>query len=143
MKYLSAKQLNITPAERTALLKVKRFLARVPMPKECMSRINHDKTECTSPAPALFNMNRSVAKYDCGTGFCIGGWMVLAMKEKKLKKVVKLSPALISKIDAYVQNSEVLGRLFFPHQILNYDSITPQDAQQEIVTFLRTGKATW
>lgn len=144
MKYLSAEQLHITPDERTALLKVKRFLARVPLPKEWASRQNHRTTECTSPSPALFNMNRSIAKYDCGTGCCIGGWMVLAMRGVRLTKVVKVTLEHIATIERYVQKEHpILGRLFFPHTTQDYDSLTPQRAQQEIVTFLKTGKATW
>lgn len=144
MKYLSAKQLKITPVERIALLKVKRFLTRIPMPKDHKTRKHHRTEECVSPAPALFNMNRPIAKYDCGTGCCIGGWMVLAVRGVRLTKVVKVTLEHITTIERYVQrNHPVLGRLFFPRTTQDYDGLTPQHAQQEIVTFLRTGKATW
>ncbi len=141
-KYLSASKLGITPEERTALLKVKRFLKIIPAVKDYNSRSDHQLDEVEKPAASRFNMNREVAAYDCGTACCIGGWMYLQMKGVPLKETVQVPLAIAKGARRYVDDRGPMGRLFYPEKV-DYDSITPQRAAKEIERFLTTGKVTW
>jgi hypothetical protein len=149
MKYLTAKQLNITEEERVALLKVKRYLKKLPTPEDVDSRYKHMLSEVVNEAPALFNMNRAIGRYDCGTACCIGGWMSIAMQGIPLRSKVAIPVNVANKATEYVQKAQWLNqpidRLFYPQsgELVKYDSITPTRAVEEIETFLKTGRATW
>lgn len=146
MKYLTAEKLGITSEEREALLKVKRFIKGLKQSKNLLSRIKHRLNEVEIPARALFNMNRAVARYDCGTAGCIGGFVFMAMEKVPLKKRnLQLSHECGLRATAYVNRvvTRSLNTLFYPLHLSDYDLITPKQAANQIETFLRTGTTTW
>lgn len=150
MKYLSATELQITPEELKALIKVKRFLKTLELPKDIRSRFQHSKMEAVNPKPPKFNMSQPISIYDCGTACCIGGWIKIVLSGQKLKEVIAIPFALIEEIHSYVWSqfnaNGPMKRLFFPGNGLNpkdYDTITPALAIAEITKFLTTGKAEW
>jgi hypothetical protein len=150
MKYLTAEKLGITVEERAALLKVKRFIKKLHQPQNLISRYDHSMCEVESPAPALFNMNRAVSRYNCGTAGCIGGWMFLVLNKVPIKKHIAFSQSLaeaatdyVSKIGLQFTSKCPLKQLFYPQHMLEYDRITAERAAQEIEKFLTTGHATW
>jgi hypothetical protein len=149
MKYLTANQLNITEEERVALLKVKRYLKKLPTPEDVDSRYKHTLSEVVNEAPALFNMNRAIDRYDCGTACCIGGWVSIAMQGIPLRSKVAIPVNVANKATKYVGKAQWLARpidqLFYPESgdLLTYDSIIPTRVVEEIETFLKTGRATW
>lgn len=143
MKYKTSQELGITEQERDALIKVKEFLKKLSPPKNYASRVNHEDDELETPGEARFNMNREVARYDCGTGCCIGGWMSLYMQGVPLRRNVVLTQEQVNAARRYVINRpDELNDLFYPNRI-DYDAITPADAIAQIEQFLRTGEATW
>lgn len=147
MKYLTAEQLKVTPEERKALLKVKRFLKSLPTPGNVASKYEHDLEEVVNESSALFNMTRAIQPYDCGTAGCVGGWMYIYMRGISLKKKVTIPIEVAVAAALYVKraifSSSSLGNLFYPVHINQYDSITPQQAVSQVETFLKTGHATW
>lgn len=149
MKYLSASELGITEDERAALIRVKKFLGKLEMPKNLFSRMGHSLSEASEEATARFNMNQAVNVYDCGTAGCIGGWMKLNLLGIPLKMKVRIPENLARKSQQYISSfldtlsKHPLRRLFYPIKIYNYDTITPARAAKEITKFLTTGKATW
>lgn len=145
MKYLTAEKLGITTQEREALLKVKRFLKTLKLPKDLLS-LERNLGKVAEEAPALFYMNRAVSHFDCGTAGCVGGWMSLYMQGIPLKNKVAIPIDVAVTAENYVRNIRhggPLTQLFYPQNFERYDYITPQHAVAEIETFLRTGKATW
>lgn len=150
MKYLSATELQITPEERKALIKVKRFLKTLELPKDPTSRNRHTRMEAVNPKPAKFNMTLPISVYDCGTACCIGGWVKVALAGLKLTPIVAIPSSLVEEIHEYVwdqyRNLGPMKRLFFPGNgisLIQYDTITPALAIAEIIKFLTTGKAEW
>lgn len=150
MKYLSATELQITPEELEALIKVKKFLKTLELPKVLSSRIAHSRMEAVNPRPSKFNMIQPISVYDCGTACCIGGWVKVALSGQKLKSVVAIPSTLVEEIHNYVWNqfndNGPMKRLFFPGNAVgdvNYDTITTTRAITEITKFLTTGKAEW
>jgi hypothetical protein len=153
MKYLTAEKLGVSPEDRAALLKVKRFLKDLNTPKEPLSRYNHRLSEVSEPARALFNMNRAIHPYDCGTAGCIGGWMFIAKAGLPLRKRMAIPVDVAREAIDYVaankphKDSGPLTELFFPdqskHNLKSYDNITPQMAIEQITLFLKTGNVTW
>lgn len=150
MKYLSTTALQITPEERKALIKVKRFLKTLELPKDISSRIRHTRMEAVNPKPSKFNMTQPISVFDCGTACCIGGWMKVALAGLKLTPMVTIPASLVEEIHKYVwnqyRNLGPMKRLFFPGNSMTfkeYDTITPADAIAEITKFLTTGKAEW
>lgn len=147
MKYLSASTLGITEDERSALIRVKKFLGKIKNPRDVNSVFHHRIPETEKNAPAKFNMNQGVAVYDCGTAGCIGGWMKLNLLGIPLRAKVRIPVGIARAAQSYIEDAmyedDNLKRLFYPRNILNYDGISPARAAKEIAKFLTTGKATW
>lgn len=145
MKYLTAKQLNITQKERTALIAVRRFIAKLKRPKKLGSEDQY--ASLRKPAAAKFYMASPVAKFDCGTAMCIGGWMSAKMQGIRLKRTIRLTEKQVESARRYVfryKDDGALQRLFFSDRTSQtLTQLTPARAVKEITRFLTTGKVSW
>jgi hypothetical protein len=118
-KYLTAKQLGITPAERKALIAERNLLAS--------GKVPHNPSPiagASSSVRRIFNMAHVELRAKCGTVCCIGGGMALRMKAFK------------EETDYYTKRarSKALALLFFP-SICDWWEITPEQAVKAIDRF--------
>jgi hypothetical protein len=141
--YKTHNELGISSAEHAALLKVKDVLADIPMPVNLESLDHVRRRAGVTNSPVKFNMIDAKAEYECGTAFCIGGFMKLAMLRKPFDAVT-LTDDEVTGIRNYVyQSFGGLRELFFPPELVSYRSITQAQALQAIENFLTTGDPSW
>jgi hypothetical protein len=144
MKFLTAKQLGITPEVRAALIKVAKLL---PGFEHLRDGLLHDGRSQYQKGSLKFDMARAVQAYDCGTACCIGGLTALVMTNtvKKPSASVKLTSQDVKRIRDFVggaHDGELLCELFYPRSPA-WDRITPDIAAQGVINFLTTGKPQW
>lgn len=142
-----------TQEERNAMAEVRDALRRGEL-----RHINEPEIAALEEGEYGFNMAfpmvDNVTSYDrhrCGAVGCIGGWMYLAMT-KGFSAASKLTGedylAATSYVERYGWDGD-LKELFYPEDsmwctgIVNYDSITPDDAAQAIDNFLEYGDPKW
>jgi hypothetical protein len=153
MKFLTAKQLNIDPDVRRALIALKRKLRAFPNPDNTDSYVSiygMYRDNKVKRAPVKFNMSAAVASYDCGTAFCIGGFIQLEImgKLKSAVKPIRLSAKQADSIDDFVNSKltgfSILQYLFYPTiPEDDWDKIETEDAVKAIDNYLTTGDPRW
>jgi hypothetical protein len=149
MKFLSAETLKISKEERAALITLLNDLEHYKLPTHLESRESHPLAGPVQRSPIKFHMSNPSAQFDCGTAFCIGGFMQLEMMGKLhgkngLRPQVTLNEDQVHYITDYVDCAAgQLSKLFYPHCIGDWDRITPQHARLAVENFLVTGKPDW
>jgi hypothetical protein len=142
--YKTARELQLTDEEYTALIQVKEVLLNEVVLEEALD--NKRKTN------NLFNMEQA-CKTDggCGTVACIGGWMSIIMQRvqptakgfyKLTNEQELISHSYVSKKD---HTRDPIRELFYPGPIDSdyWGQITTRMAVDAIENFLTTGDPNW
>lgn len=142
--FLSASELKISEAARTALIKALDYMQsnkieHVSSANEAVDSVEKGVLELR---PYYFNMDYWGTVHECGTVCCIGGLSELLSSEP-----IKMSDEIygVMGVDVYkVENyNEALDDLFHPEFSHDWKEITLEQAIQALTNYLTTGKATW
>jgi hypothetical protein len=139
----TAEELGILPKECVALVDVRDYLRAV-KPK-APDYYGDTGARHLGPVPVRFDMGLSVARYECGTAFCVGGLVKLRMERGHLPAEVRLTFLEMSEISTYVHDQDEdspLRKLFYP-PVDAWEWITASVAARAITQFLNTGKVDW
>lgn len=123
--FLSAEDLDISSSQLKALIKTLKLfetgkLKHVQIDDDILGEMGNEFTGHFSMV--LWNIKR-----DCGTVCCIGG-------------TAELIGGVIFNTD---KQNERLTRLFFPHFLGQWNTITPAHAAQALRNYLTTGDPRW
>lgn len=166
-KLLSARQLNLSPTEYAALIKVRDLLREESIEHQrSTGNYSHVRADEQTHAPK-FNMAEAAATYDCGSVCCIGGNMRLIelgvdfsqplirltaeQMGQATRFVMKFKPDYLTEpTPLYGRNR--LAALFYPREIgrshgadniEGWEVITPAAAADAIQNYLTTGDPDW
>lgn len=127
----TAEELNITPEELGALVRVRGMLA---------------SGQIEAEGTSMLDMSLPAESYFCHTSACIGGWMSILMMDHSVDDD-GLYTFDEEKADRYVAGAQSSARpikdLFYPPARFEYEAITPSQAVEAIDRFLTTGAPDW
>lgn len=120
---------GLNDAEHMALLEVKRMLGTnevIYNPKPVLIE-DHD---IDPPDRNVFNMDYVIQRAECGTVYCIGGFMAMLLGEYPYGFVS-------GKRDTKIHE------LFMPSNVINWSEITKEQAIKAIDNFIESGDPRW
>lgn len=157
-QYRSPDELNITPGEHAALVRLMSTFRQKPVPlvpSDDVTTVHAAKFRDIEKVEDFlgFAMNYGASMvdepkaYNCGCAACIGGHMSLAMQGQDTMGTCFTKEAL-EIADRYVTDREyhaVLGQLFYPRVIYSKDwsQITARMAAEAIENVLTIGRPKW
>lgn len=134
-KLLTAKQLEITDAEREALLRVRMKLEKG-VYRHCITyrQVGDNRAERTDKP--LFNMAVALERHECGQVGCIGGWMAVEMG-------LEDAEGYVGGQDGDGTCSAGLYKLFFPPDTKEWSALSVKQAMRAIDNYLSGSKYPW